>query len=218
METKKIVKYTDEYFKKNYTIGLKIDKSDIKPPTIILIQKSSDTSKMTTPEGDTPKPGEYFHTGRLEIMKEFNCYFIFVAKSFYYDKRDAEQEQKPQFKAIGVMSDDFSVFGMTFKGTYLYTLSSLFTTVASQKKPMFVFKCRMETKQISGAKGDWYVPVLRIEGVEEDEKKLQILEEIAKAYDKAKPIIEEDKEEIEEEKKAEVEDIPLVEPSEDIPF
>lgn len=201
----KIIKYNDEYFKKIYTTGLKIEKSDIKPPTIILIQKSSDTSKMTTAEGNVPKPGEYFHTGRLEVMKEFNCYFIFVAKSFYSDKRKPEEEPKPQFKAIGVMADDFSVFGMTFKGTYLYTLSSLFTAVTSQEKPMFLFKCRMETKQISGAKGDWYVPVLRMEGIEEDENKIKILEEIAKTYDKARPIVEEN----ENEEKISPEEIPF---------
>lgn len=201
----KIIKYNDEYFKKIYNIGLKIEKSDIKPPTIILIQKSSDTSKMTTAEGEVPKPGEYFHTGRLEIMKEFNCHFIFVAKSFYHDKRKPEGEPKPQFKAIGVMADDFSVFGMTFKGTYLYTLSSLFTAVTSQEKPMFLFKCRMEAKQISGAKGDWFVPVLRLEGIEEDENKIKILEEIAKTYDKAKPIVEEN----ENEEKVSPEEIPF---------
>jgi hypothetical protein len=53
----------------------------------------------------------------------------------------------------------------------------------------------METKELSGAKGDWFVPVLRIQGEETDESKLKILEELAKGYDQMREVNVKDEEE-----------------------
>lgn len=214
---KAITKYNNEYFQKIYMLGLKVDKEDIRPPQIILIQSNS---KVVDNEGKKIEAGKFYHTGKMKVMDSFKCYFIYVKKDTFVDKR-GDGEVKPRMVAIGV-DEDFSLFGMIFKNTYLYTLSSLFTAVASNKKPMFVFKCRMETKELSGAKGDWYVPVLRIEGEETDEEKLRALEELARGYDQMNKVdIKDDEEEIikeeevfEEIKEGEIEEIK----QEDIPF
>jgi len=175
-------------------IGLKVSKEYIRPPQIILIQSNS---KVVDSEGKKIEAGKFYHTGKLKVMDSFNCHFIYVKKDSFVDKRGGGDGQlKPRFVAIGV-DDELSLFGMIFKNTYLYTLSSLFTAVASNQKPMFVFKCKMETKELSGVKGDWFVPVLRIQGEETDESKLKILEELAKGYDQMREVnIKDDDEEV----------------------
>jgi hypothetical protein len=212
---KTITKYNKEYLKQIYMIGLKVSKNDIKPPQIILIQSNS---KVVDSEGKKIEAGKFYHTGKFKVMDSFDCYFIYVKRDTFVDKR-GDGQLKPRFVAIGV-DEDFSLFGMIFKNTYLYTLSSLFTAVASNQKPMFVFKCKMETKELSGAKGDWFVPVLRIQGEETDESKLKILEELARRYDQMEVNIKDDEEEVKEEeildeiKNSEVEVIE----EKDIPF
>jgi hypothetical protein len=179
-----VVKYDEARLKENYNIGMKkVDPADIRPPTILLIQKSSDLTLFQDTGGKTPTIGQFFHNGRMAIYDNFDCYFIFAAKSKYVDKRKQEDGEKDQYRAIGAMADDLSLFSMVFRSSSLYTLSPLFTSVTGLKRPLFSIKCHVETKELTGDKGTWTVPVCRITGPESDGVKLEELEMMARKFD-----------------------------------
>jgi len=167
----------------------KVDPADIRPSQILLAQKMSDYSMMVDRAGEVAKDGDYFHTGKREILKTFPCHFLFAAKGTYVDRREMEKKEteeeifKPQYSVIGVMQKDLSMFGMTFRSSALWALSSLFSAVASQGVPMFSFICTMETKQISGKKGSWFVPVCRVGETEGDPDRFDELYKMASKFD-----------------------------------
>jgi hypothetical protein len=116
-------------------------------------------------------------------LPEFECYFVWAGKGEYADKRKPEEGLKQVYRAIGILADDFSIFGMRFKVSSLYTLSPLFTAVSANKRGMYSIKCKIASKFISGKKGDWFIPTLSVVGFEDDPAKLVELEKIARRYD-----------------------------------
>ena len=183
-EKKAIVKYGESRLKANVKVGMRgVDPADIRPPRMLLLQKSSELSQYVDTDGIKAKVGQFFHTGKLKIYNTFQCYFIFAAKTKYTDKRKQEEGAKDQYQAIGVMVDDLSLFAMVFRSSSLYTLSPLFSVAASLSRPMYSFLCEVETKELSGDKGTWLIPVLRIKKPEKDPGKLVLLEEKAKTLD-----------------------------------
>jgi hypothetical protein len=203
-----IVKYGEAELKRDFMVGLsKVPLEDIRPPQILLIQKSSDLKDFVDKNGESPKVGQFFHTGRNEIMDSFECFFLYVAKSKYVSKVKPEEGEKDQFKAVGVMADDLSTFGFIFRSSALYALSPLFTSALSQRRPMFSLPVKVETKELSNDKGSWFIPVVRITGEEADYGKLQVLCTMAKRYDSTvQDIMPEDEE---KEPEVDVEDIPF---------
>jgi len=199
-EKKELVLYNKEYLQSQQGVGMsRVDPKDIRPPEIRLIQKSSDFASFVDSNGKVPITGQFFHNGRLEIFDTFECYLIFAAKSVYIDKRKPEEGEKEQYRAIGVLADDMSLFGMVFRSSSLYTLSPLFTATVAGKRPMYSIKVKFETKELQGEKGTWRIPVLRIIGFEEEPSKLKELEEMALRYDLNADKIAEQKEEEETE-------------------
>jgi len=183
-EEKGIVAYDDKRLAENAKVGMsKVDPEDIRPPKILLMQKSSKLDDFITTDGKQAKIGDYFHTGKLEIYKTFKCYILFAAKNKYIDKRKPEEGEKYQYRMVAVLADDFSLFAMIFRSSSLYTLSGLFTASASTRRPMYSFLCEMEIKKLSGEKGDWLVPALRIRQPETDSEKLILLEDLARGLD-----------------------------------
>src|SRR3990167_3145453 len=183
MTNKKIITYNNERLHQMAHVGMKsVDPRDIRPPQILLIQSNTNTREMVTPAGKFPFAGQYFHTGKLEIHDEFECYFIHAAKGTYIDKRKPEAGVKNQYQVIGVM-DDMSIFGILFRSTSYWTLSKLFSISVSQNRPMFSMRVKMEKKELENSQGKWFIPVCRIMGVEADSSKLSQLEEIALRFD-----------------------------------
>jgi hypothetical protein len=199
-EGKSVIVYGKDRLAENASVGIKgVDPMDIRPPQILLVQKSSSLDDFVDTEGKKAEIGDFFHTSRMIALKEFDVYFIFAAKSKYVNKIKPEEGEKDQYKALGVMADDFSLFGMTFRSSALFTLSKLFSTVMANKIPMYAMLCKIETKMLSGDKGDWFIPVLRIVKQEEDPEKLIFLEDIAKSFEtKGTEITDEDLEHIED--------------------
>ena len=183
-EKKTLVSYSKARLEQNVDVGMRgVDPMDIRPPQILLLQKSSDLSQFIDGKGRQAKVGQFFHTGKNQIYDSFECYFLFAAKSKYVSKQKPQEGEKDQYKSIGVMADDLTLFAQVFRSTALYTLSRLFSSVKTQRRPMYSFLVKIETKELSGELGTWFVPVLRILGKEADVNKLLILEEQAKALD-----------------------------------
>ena len=180
-----MVKYKDEYLEKQVKIGMsKVDPMDIKPHQIKLIQKSSSLGDFIDAEGNQAKVGQFFHTGRLQILEKFEAYILFAAKGKYTNRLKPELGILLQYTAIGAMADDLSMFGMTFRSSALFTLSPLFTVAIAQKRPMYSIRVKFESKEVTGEKGSWFIPVLRIVGEETDEVTLDILEKQALMFEK----------------------------------
>ena len=197
-EEKAIVVYGKDRLAANASIGMKeVDPMDIRPPQIMLIQKSSTLSDFIDKSGKQAEVGDFFHTSRFEILKEFEAYFIFAAKSKYISRIKPEEGEKEQYKVLGCMADDFSLFGMTFRSSALYTLSKLWSTAMANKIPMYSILCKIETKKLSGEKGEWFIPVLRIVKLEENADWLIFLEDLAKGFEvKGPELTEEDLDQI----------------------
>jgi hypothetical protein len=207
-KNKGIIKYGEKELKKDFMVGLaQVPMEDIRPPQILLIQKSSDLEDFVDKEGNQPKVGQFFHTGKMEIMDSFECFFLYAAKSKYVSKVKPEEGEKDQFKAVGVLAGDLSTFGYIFRSSALFALSPLYTAVVSQQRPMFSMKVKIETKELSNDKGSWFIPVVRLTGEEEDFEKLQTLCSMAKKYDKTVVDIMPEDEEVEPEVKED--DIPF---------
>jgi hypothetical protein len=192
-----LVKYDDKHLAEAAGLGMsKVDPADIRPPQILLTQKMSDLDSMTDIKGDQPKIGQYFHTGKLEIYNDFEAYVLFAAKGTWQDKNHPEKGIMPKYSMIGAQAEDCAMFGMNFKSSALYTLSPLFTMAKTQKRPMFSIKVKFETKELTGDKGVWKIPVLRIIGPETDPEKLAILEDMAKSLDmRAEAVVAENEDE-----------------------
>ncbi|HUV42287.1 MAG TPA: hypothetical protein VMY36_00005 [Patescibacteria group bacterium] len=204
-EEKAIVKYGPDRLAENAGVGIKgVDPADIRPPQILLTQALSDPDDFKDKEGKQAEVGQFFHTGQFKIYDSFECYFLFAAKSKYIDKRKPKEGEKDQYKVLGCLVDDISLFGMTFKASSLFALSKLFSSVISGKRPMYSFRCKIETKMVSGEKGDYFVPVLRSLWPEDDPEKLIFLEDMAKSFDARGPeAVEEEEEEIKSESERE---------------
>lgn len=160
-----------------------VDPADIRPPQIILTQKSSDFSLLVDKKGEVAKTGQFFHTGKREIYEEFDCYFLWANKSKYIDRRKEDQPELEQYQVVGVLKEDQSLFGMTLRSSAMNVLSSLFSAAVSQKMPMFVYNCHMETKTLSNDKGEWTIPVCRVGEVERDQGVIDDLYSLTKKFD-----------------------------------
>lgn len=181
---KEIAVVSDKELTEMARVGMtKVDPLDIRAPQILLAQKLSDFGNLMQADGEVAKIGEYFHTGKMKILKDFECYFLFAAKTTYKDKRKPEEGEKEQYKVIGAMGDDLSIFGMTFRSSALYALGSLFSVAVSNNKPMFLYRCRVETKTLQNDKGEWLIPVVRVVGEETDQAKKIVLVNLARGFD-----------------------------------
>ena len=191
-------------------IGMRgVDPLDIKPPKIILMQKSSNLSDFVDSDGNNPKVGQFFHTGKLQILDTFECYFLVATKGEWVNRRAGKTESEPQYIAVGVTADELRPFGMNFRSSSLYALSSLFTAAASNKRPMFSIKCKVETKDLSNEKGAWTVPVVRVVELEADPKILNQLKAYAIGFDaKSEAIAREEEEDASFKEKVELFDEP----------
>ena len=197
---KEIVKVDEARLAENQQVGMRgVDSADIMPAQILLKQKSSDAELYVDQEGNEAKIGQFFHTGKLKVIDSFECYFLFAAKSDYLDKRKPDEGRKPQYKALGLMAADMTPFAMTFKSSALYALGKLFGAVVGFKRPMYSIKCLVETKKLSGDKGDWWIPVVRVAGPVNDPELLAELEKTALVFDeKADVITDEEQDQAEE--------------------
>jgi len=173
-----------DFLKSIQGVGMsRVDPGDIRPPQIILVQKSSDLTTLQDKQGKQANVGQFFHTGKREIYDIFECYWLFASKSTYVDRRKEEQPEREQYSALGAMVDDLSLFAMLFRSSAIFTLSPLFTASQTNHAPMFSFKIKMETKKLEGEKGSWYIPVCRIGEIVKDEGVFDELYQLAKRFD-----------------------------------
>ena len=182
----------------------KVDPKDIRPPRMLLVQKSSTIDEMVDSEGKKPEPGQFFHTGTKKIMNTFECYVLFAAKGTWEDRNKEPYEVKNAYNALMALKEDLSLFGMSFRSTSIYTLSGLFTAKESQKVPMFAFNVTFESKQLEFKGKQWFTPVIRIGNIESDPIVFDELYKMASGFDKnAESVSENIKEEEEGVKKDE---------------
>jgi len=193
MATQAITKYDAKDLEALAKVGMKgVDPTDIRPPKVVLIQKSSTLADFVDTEGKNPKVGQFFHTGRLEILESFECYFLMATKGIWIDRRKPDNPEMDQYIAIGVTADDLRPFGMNFRSSSLFALSPLFTAAASNRRPMFSIKCKVETKQLQNEKGEWTIPVVRIVSLVDDAALLTELKGFALSFDAKTEVIAKD--------------------------
>lgn len=181
-KTKALTTKEYEAFREMSGLGMaKVDPKDIRPPQIILVQKTSDMTNLEAVDGKKPEIGQFYHTGKREIYTSFDCHFVFAAKSKFVNKMK-NNELWDQYVSLGVLPDQ-SLFGMTFRSTALYALSKLFTAAKSQQIPMFAFNVTVEAKKIDGEKGSWFVPTIKVGGLVENPGEFDFLYSLAKDFD-----------------------------------
>lgn len=160
-----------DWFEKHRDIGMKnVDPADIKPPQILLMQKSSKLGEFVTKNGESPKVGQFFHTTKLEILENFEAHILIAIKGRYVNRRAKPPEEGDQYQVVGAMANDMSLFGMNFRGTAYNALGGLFSTAHQNKRPMYSIKIRIESRFIQGQVNDWFIPVVRIVELVEDKK------------------------------------------------
>lgn len=184
MAEQALTKFDKEWLKKNATIGIKgVDRTDIQPPQILLIQKSSNLTDFVDSEGTQPKPGQFFHTGRMKIYEAVDCHIIFAAKNTYMDRRSDPPTQKDQYITFGLLKEGYGLFGMRFKSSAINVLSPLFTAVLAQSTPIFAFNLKIEAKELQNEQGTWHIPAVRVGEVEKDQEVLNKLYKAAIKFD-----------------------------------
>ena len=86
-ETKALATMTLEKLRVEANLGMKkVDPADIRPPQILLVQKTSDLSQMQPKDGQSPNVGQFYHTGKQEIYDSFDCHILFAAKSKFTNR------------------------------------------------------------------------------------------------------------------------------------
>ena len=166
-------------------MGMKgVDPADIRPPQIILVQKSSDLEALVDQQGKHPKIGQFFHTGQGKIMDRFDCFFLMAQKGTYVDRRKEGNPTLDQYTALGLMAEDLSIFGMHFRSSALYALTKLFTAVVGLKRPMFSIMVTMGVKELKGEKGTWWIPTIESWKPIDEGDVLIELEQVAQKFDK----------------------------------
>jgi len=183
-EEKGLTTYNDQWAKENMRLGMSgVDPMDIVPPQVLLVQKSSDVELMQTAQGEQPKLGQFFHTGRNKIMASFEAYFIFAGKGTYVNRRKKGEPVEDQYVCVGYMVEDMSIFGYKFRSSALRSLSPLFTAVVAQNKPMFIFRCTVTSKMLENKDGKWWIPVVRVGEIETNGERIAELEFYAHQYE-----------------------------------
>ncbi len=196
-----------------------VDKTDIRPPQILLVQKSSNLDEMVDIEGNKPSFGQFFNTGSRQIFDSFDCYVIFAKKGTWIDRRKPENGPQEQYSMIGVMKETNRIFGMLLRASARFSLNNLFSTAIDQHYPMFAFNIHVETKQLENKDGKWVVPVFRIGQLETDSERLSFLIKTAKQFDsQAGSINLEDDAEVSREVRADSEISHVEDVSDDMPF
>ena len=192
-----------------------VDKKDIRPPQILLVQKTSDATKMKNAEGLKPDPGQFFHSGRGQIMDEFECYIVYAAKSKYFDKRafnkaksdfelgngQAPEEMKfwkDKYTVLGVLADDFSLFGMDFRSGAMYTLFPFFGRAISNKRPYWSLKIKITSEHFKGKFGEWETPIVTVIAAIQDMETYHQVKSFASQFEKMSVKDLEDKDEEDE--------------------
>lgn len=160
-----------------------VDKADIRPPQVLLVQKSSNLDEMVDITGAKPSFGQFFDTGARKIMDSFDCYVVFAKKGTWVSRRKPELGEQDQYSMIGVMKESRRVFGMLLRSSARFALNNLFSTAIDQRYPMFAFNVHVETKKLSNNEGEWVVPVFRVGQLEADGEMLSYLMNVAKQFD-----------------------------------
>jgi hypothetical protein len=160
-----------------------VDPADIRPASVLLVQKLSDMAELVDTEGSQPKVGQFFDTGMRQIHDNFDCYVVFAKKGFYVDRRKPEDGKKPMYTIVGVMKDSMQMFGMLLRSSASYSLNSLFSSAVTQNYPMFVFNIHVESKELKNDQGSWFIPVFRVREKETNGTILGELQNIAGRFD-----------------------------------
>ncbi len=198
-----------------------VDKSDIRPPQILLVQKLSDLDQMVDLNGNRPTYGQFFDTGARQIISDgFDCYVVFAKKGYYSDRRNPEKGQLEQYIMIGVMKETQRIFGMSLRSSARFGLNALFSTAIDQGYPMFAFNIHVETKELQNDNGKWMLPVFRVGELEKDPVMLGFLAGTARKFDSQADVIDVDQEEDAQKRLQEVTQATGAEKDEstDIPF
>lgn len=183
-ESNELVAFGSDQLKAMQNVGIKnIDMKNVEPASMFLMQKSSTLTDFVDIDGMMPSVGQFFYNGSLQIFNEFECNVVYIADSTYVDKRKPELGELPERVMIGVVTGMDLLFGMRFRGSAYRSLNTLIIASKAQQRPIFSFKVKMESKELSNDKGVWYIPVVRILGPEEDEDKLNQLAELAFGFD-----------------------------------
>ncbi len=160
-----------------------VDKSDIRPPQILLVQKSANLDEMVDVHGYKPSFGQFFDTGERRFFDEFDCYVVFAKKGTWINRRKPELGELDQYSMIGVRKDSGRIFGMLLRASARFALNGLFSSAVDQKLPMFAFNVHVESKKLSNTEGEWVVPVFRVGELETDPSQLSYLMKTAKQFD-----------------------------------
>lgn len=203
---KKDVQVTVSELKGMVMTGMsRVDPFDIKPAEIKLIHPLTKVGQLRDKDNKNPKPGQFFHTGTLQIIDGdtdsgvegvgIACRIVCAAKEVVTTHFDNKEEEKEQYRVIGVMDSNDSLFSFIFSGQGIHSLGKLFTVVYSQEIPMFLFPITIESKYIE-ARFSFWKPVLRIgiADLKESERSAKLYD-LAKRFDvkvRANPVSEDD--------------------------
>lgn len=121
-----------------------IDDSDIRPPSLILVQGIKDKSELKDQNGNECPDGKFFLKGTNEILDKLEAYFIYTHKDIYHidpekmRQSDERWQDTKMYRTIAVRKDTMTPFALNFAKSNSWSLSGLFS-LAKAKPPIFVY-------------------------------------------------------------------------------
>lgn len=179
---KEIVKLDEAYFRDNLNVGMEqVSQEDVPMPTLALVQSNS---KMKDEEGRPLIPGKFYYKGTGKVYDSVDCAFLVFTKKDAPSYANKDVLERVHI-FMGAMLPEMEPFLYYFRGWGLSgTTGSRFVIgrQKSMKVPMYALKLKLTSEAKSNDKGDFYIPVIKVMGVNENAEQVLVLEDLAKRF------------------------------------
>lgn len=168
-----------DYLKDKVNVGFEdLDPDDFPTPTLILIQKNSET---TDAEGNAIAPGQFYYKGTKEVFREVECALLSVTKKDLPDWSNKDELVKT-YIVMGALEPDYKPFLLYLKRTAIGPFKKFLGEVRATYLPMFVLKVRLTSERKEGDKGTYYLIKFNIMAPRTESDEVMMLEGLTQKY------------------------------------
>lgn len=167
-------------FKEDSSLGLEdVRKDDLPIPTLRLVQKSSDEATLV--DGSKADTGDFYFGSLSKSWKSPEVIFLKAKKIQLHSKYKNVDEDR--WAMLGVMPDlDYAPFMLFTPVTSNKSAASFIASVIASKRPIFSFKVKLESREIDGDKGKYYIISFKNFTPIDDEGEYKMLKDITLSF------------------------------------
>lgn len=175
-----LAKIDEQWLRENAKVGVEhVSQADLPTPLVQVVQGGSKNAFLK--DGTRAPVGTIYYDGKQEAYPKFPCVFFSAKKDKVY-ATDGSGNLVDAWVLVGATEGDWKPFLFLCRSTHILHAGAFVGRVVTSGYPMFAKKVVLETKLISGDKGDFYIPVFRDDGIRDNKDELLMLRDLAKKY------------------------------------